>query len=780
MNAPSTPIARRRLLVRGIVQGVGFRPFVFNLAQRFGLMGFVGNNSSGVFIEIEGSADALAQFQRALVDEKPPLAMIDSIISDAMPPRGDNTFVIVESERQAQLSTPISPDICICDDCLRELFDPNDRRYRYPFINCTHCGPRFTIIKDIPYDRPLTTMAAFSMCPDCAREYHDLTNRRFHAQPIACPKCGPHVRYLQLVMGEQAGVIQGDAAIRATQQALREGAIVAVKGVGGFHLVCDALNDAAVRNLRERKGRADKPFALMVRDLDAARQLAEVSDEEAALMTSKERPIVLLRQRLHSAAASPLIAPGNNFIGIMLPYSPLHYLLLQKMPPLVMTSGNLSDEPICKDDDEALARLANIADAFLLHDREIHIGCDDSVVRLPPHPNPLPKGAREQGHELPIRRSRGYAPYPIKLPRPNQPSTPTSTLAVGGELKATFCLTNNDYAYMSQHIGDLENLETMQTFENSVEHFIKLFRGQPQRVVCDLHPGYLSGQWAQTYAHRHGLPLVKVQHHHAHIAALMAEHGLGGTQPIIGVAFDGSGYGTDGAIWGGEVFIADFARCERFAHLQYVPLPGGDISVKRPYRTALAHLWAAGVAWDEALPCVAACPPTERRVLQQQLERNLNCAPTSSMGRLFDAVAALLGVRQTVTYEAQAAIEMEALCADGGQDGYMFEIVNNASLQIDPSPMLHGIIADMRVGMSKAVMVSKVHTACAELILNLCLRARAVTRLNTVGLSGGVFQNVRLLSLAQQCLTQQGFEVLMHRRVPPNDGGLALGQACIG
>ena len=765
MNLSGTSIARRRLRVRGIVQGVGFRPFVFNLAQRFGLMGFVGNDSSGVFIEIEGDKNSLAQFQAQLIAEKPPLAMIDAITAEEISPRGDGAFVIVESERQANTSTPISPDICICDDCLRELFDPNNRRYRYPFINCTNCGPRFTIIKDIPYDRPITTMASFAMCPDCEHEYQDPTNRRFHAQPNACPVCGPHVRYWQLAMGNQSASLVGDDAIRATQQALRAGTIIAIKGIGGFHLACDATNDAAVRTLRQRKGRADKPFALMVRDLAAAKQLAEVSDDEATLLLSKERPIVLIEtRRLNTADGVSLqIAPGNHFIGIMLPYSPLHYLLLESMPPLVMTSGNLSDEPICKDNDEALSRLANIADGFLLHDRDIHIGCDDSVVRI------------LHRRELPIRRSRGYAPYPIKLPRPNLPST----LAVGGELKATFYLTNNDYAYMSQHIGDLENLETLHAFENAVEHFTKLFRVQPQHVVCDLHPGYLSSQWAAAYARKNSLPLVKVQHHHAHIAALMAEHGLDGSQPIIGVAFDGTGYGSDGAIWGGEVLIADYNGFERFAHLKYVPLAGGDISVKRPYRTALAHLWAAGIAWDEALPCVAACLPTERKVLQQQLERNVNCVPTSSMGRLFDAVAALMGVRQTVTYEAQAAIEMEALCTEGAQGNYTFEWVEGAPLQFSPAPLLRAIADNMRAGMSVAEMAGKVHTACADLILKMCLRVRESTKLNIVGLSGGVFQNVRLTTQAKQLLDQWGFEVLLHHQVPPNDGGLALGQACI-
>ncbi len=754
--------ARRRLIVRGIVQGVGFRPFVFGLAQRLALAGHVGNDSGGVFIEVEGAPDALAAFLHELRANPPPLAMVDSIEVEDVPALGESAFVIVESTTRADANTSISPDVCICDDCLRELFDPADRRYRYPFINCTNCGPRFTIIQDIPYDRPLTTMSAFPMCPACAREYHDPTDRRFHAQPVACPTCGPRVWFEAPGQPTQ----HDDDAIRAAQAALRDGRIIAVKGIGGFHLACDATNDVALRALRRRKGRVDKPFAVMARDLAAARALAEMDDDEIALLMSKARPIVLLRRR-PDAPLSELVAPGNAYVGLMLPYSPLHYLLLDGLTqPLVMTSGNLSDEPICKDNDEALRRLASLADGFLLHNRDIHMWCDDSVMRA------------FAGRALPIRRSRGYAPFPVQLAQPVP-----ALIAAGGELKATFCVARDRQAYLSQHIGDMENLETLQAFERALAHFVKLFRIAPERVVCDLHPGYLSTQWAERFAAERNLPLVKVQHHHAHIAACLAEHGFAPDAYAIGVSFDGTGYGSDGAIWGGEVLVANCRTFTRVAHLKYVPLPGGDASIKRPYRTALAHLWAAGIPWDDDLPCVSACPPQERRALRRQLERSFNCPPTSSMGRLFDAIAALVGVRQTVTYEAQAAIELEALCDDAEQGQYEWATTTAAdggALVLDPAPMLRRIVDDLRAGVARQVIAARLHNTLAELIAQTSDYARRQTGLNVVALSGGVFQNVQLLRRTLPRLRAAGFEVLMHRAVPPNDGGLALGQAVVG
>ncbi len=761
----SMTLERWHLFVRGVVQGVGFRPFVYALARRHGLVGHVGNTSAGVFIEVEGPRAALSTFEAALRAQPPTLAMIDAVDVTALAPRGDVAFVIVESEAQAAAGTPISPDICICDDCVRELFDPANRRYRYPFINCTNCGPRFTITKDVPYDRRLTTMAAFSLCADCAREYGDPGDRRFHAQPNACALCGPRVWFeaAPFVVDpppREAGRLleSHSAALAAAQTLLRAGQILAVKGIGGFHLACDATNPDAVRLLRERKGRVDKPFALMVRDHDAARRIARIDAQESHLLISRERPIVLVRSQESNLAAA--VAPGNRYVGLMLPYTPLHYLLLDGLDtPLVMTSGNRSDEPICTANDDARRTLAVLCDGFLMHDRDIHVWCDDSVVRV------------FRDHELPVRRSRGYAPFPIKLAGAHPP-----VLAVGGELKATFCLTRDGYAFMSQHIGDMETLETQHAFERAVEHFVGLFHATPALIACDAHPGYLSSQWAARYARQRGVPLVKVQHHHAHIVACLAEHGRPAGENVIGISFDGTGYGADGAIWGGEVMLANCAGFERVAHLAYVPLPGGDAAVKRPYRAALAHLRAAGIAWSDDLPCVRDCPPAERRVLAQQLARNINCVPTSSMGRLFDAVAALIGVRQTVTYEAQAAIEMESLCDAAADGAYAFAV---SGADIDPAPMLRAIVADLARETPVATIATRAHRAVAAMIAQVCERERARTAVNTVALSGGVFQNVTLLALAVERLEAARFEVLWHAKVPPNDGGLALGQAVI-
>lgn len=758
MNALLAPpasslLARRRLRVTGVVQGVGFRPFVYGLARTYTLAGWVSNNSAGVLIEIEGPPTALENFQTDLTAKKPPLAHIEAVSVEVIEPSGAVDFHIIESSAQPAANTLISPDIALCADCQRELFDPADRRYLYPFINCTNCGPRFTIIQDIPYDRPKTTMAAFAMCPACQAEYDDPLNRRFHAQPNACPECGP-----RLWLETKTGRTFTAAALEQTQHLLALGQIVAIKGIGGFHLACSAASDAALQLLRERKGRVDKPFAIMAANLEAVCEFAEVSTTEAELLTSKERPIVLL-QRKQETALSQFLAPGNPYIGVMLPYSPLHHLLLKDREPLVMTSGNYSDEPIAKDNAEARERLAELADAFLLHDRDIHVPCDDSVLRVLAAPPTL----------LPIRRSRGYAPFPVKLP-----FTVPPTLAVGGELKATFCLARDDYAFMSQHIGDMENLETLHAFERAVEHFQALFRCQPRQLVSDLHPRYLSSRWAKEHAN--GRPHLQVQHHHAHLAAVMAENGYAGDQPVIGFSLDGTGYGTDGAIWGGEVLLADYANFERVAHLAYVPLPGGDAAVKRPYRVALAHLQAAGVDWDEDLFPVAACPPEERRILAQQLRAGLQTVPTSSFGRLFDAVAALCGVRQTVTYEAQAAIEFEALAADEAET-YAFEI---SETTYSAAPVLRAMVADLRAGVPVASVASRFHNAVAELILTSSQRLRQTRNLNVVALSGGVFQNVTLLTRTLKRLHAHHFQTLVHHRVPPNDGGLALGQAVIG
>jgi hydrogenase maturation protein HypF len=783
----TSQLSARYIHIMGVVQGVGFRPFVYNLAKELELSGWVLNSSSGVEIEALGPLQTLEAFAERLKSEAPPLARIERVtvteiaVADVTLPDPDG-FAIRHSKAQPGEFQPISPDITICDDCLRELFDPDDRRHRYPFINCTNCGPRFTIIKDIPYDRPKTTMAPFKMCGDCQREYDDPANRRFHAQPNACPVCGPSVWLVPSrasnvrIRGEAIENRTSDEALTATRELLKSGAIVAVKGLGGFHLACDATNDEAVKELRERKGRVDKPFALMAFDVETVERFCTVNDDERELLTSRERPIVLLRERPDSSISS-FVAPGNRHLGVMLPYTPLHYVLLERTDgfpaALVMTSGNYSEEPIATGNEEAQTRLGRLADAFLLHDRQIHARCDDSVTRI------------FQGKELPIRRSRGYAPYPIHLP-----FSARQVLAVGGELKNTFCLTRDQYAFLSQHIGDMENYETLSFFEETVRQLARTFRVEPEIVAHDMHPGYLSTRWAQRVAQSesHGFSadcLVAVQHHHAQVASCLAEHGLTGERPVIGVAFDGTGYGTDGAIWGGEFLIMDYASFRRAAHLKYVPLPGGDAAIRRPYRIALAHLWAAGMAWDEDLPPVAAASPAERRVMTQQLERGVNTVPTSSSGRLFDAVSALAGIRQEINYEAQAAIELENLVESGENGAYTFDLMLSATrdtpdaMQIDSAPVIHDVVGDVRADIPSTVIAAKFHNGMAAMIRDVCVRLRKENDLDEVALSGGVFQNLALLGRAVPLLRGAGFTVYTHHLVPPNDGGLSLGQAVI-
>ncbi len=793
-GTPQVDRFRQRIVVAGVVQGVGFRPFVYGLALQENLSGFVGNDSSGVFIEIEGPAASLAAFRERLLGQPPPLAHIESVEVEELAPEGAGVFEIVHSKTRSSHSTLVSPDMCVCADCLSELVDPNDRRYRYPFINCTNCGPRFSIIKDIPYDRPLTTMADFPMCAICQSEYENPLDRRFHAQPNACPQCGPQV-WLETAAGrpgqKPGGAVKqsvSDMAFDKARQLLLAGKIVAVKGLGGFHLACSATDDSALRLLRERKGRVDKPFAVMALDVEAVRTFALLSDAEEAYLTSKERPILLLRKKLGSHL-SALVAPGNPYIGVMLPYTPLHYLLLQpeqryqpsaagtEPPPLlVMTSGNYSDEPIVMHNEEARERLSPLADAFLFHNRDIYARCDDSVIRILDVEN---TGAASNSRKrpadggspaaLPIRRSRGYAPFPVKLPFETLP-----ILAVGGELKSTFCLAKGPYAYMSQHIGDMENLETLLAFESAVSHFQHIFRTKPERIACDLHPRYLSSQWARE--HRANLPLIEVQHHHAHIAAVMAEHQLDGSQPVIGFSFDGTGYGTDGAVWGGEVLVADYHGFERPFFLHYVSLVGGDTAIKRPYRLALAHLRAAGVDWDERLPCVQAAAPVELEIINRQIEHDLNTVPTSSMGRLFDAVSSLAGVRQVATYEAQAAIEFEAVANSEIDGGYRFDLHEG---RFDAAPVIRAVTEDVLAGVSIGAISARFHHAVADIVLRISVEVQGQTGLSAVALSGGVFQNVTLLRQTDRMLQEAGFTVYYHRQVPPNDGGLALGQAAI-
>jgi len=744
-----------RVSVRGVVQGVGFRPFVYRLATRLGLGGTVRNTARGVEIEVEGAAGVLRRFVDKLVAEAPAAAHIDDVRVEDVEARGHADFTIERSHDGDGL-LPVAPDIATCPACVEELLDPADRRFGYPFTNCTACGPRFTIVRAVPYDRPNTTMTAFTMCAECRAEYDHPGDRRFHAQPNACAACGPR---LTLVDG-QGLPIDGDA-LSETRRRLATGRIVAIKGIGGFHLACDAGNDAAVQRLRERKGREAKPLAIMVSDVMTARRLCVVSDDESALLGSPARPIVILPMR-PGAGIAPSVAPGLGNLGVMLPYSPLHHLLWcgeERCPEaLVMTSGNLSEEPIATDNAEALARLGAIADAFLLHDRPIETRCDDSVTRV----------AAEA--ELPVRRSRGYAPFPVRLPFETRP-----ILACGAELKSTVCLARGPYAFLSPHIGDLGNYETYASYVAMVERMAALFRVRPEAVAHDLHPGYLSTRFAREYAP--ALPLIAVQHHHAHVAACMAEHGL--TGPVIGVAFDGTGYGTDGAIWGGEILVADYAGFERAAHLAYVPLPGGDLAVREPFRMALAHLARASCGWDSALPPVAAATDEERRVVARQLERGLNAPPTSSVGRLFDAVASLLGMRHRARYEAQAAIELEAMAIPGDHGCYPMELGGGEPMVIDPSPVIRGIVRDLQHGVAVPVVASRFHASVTAMILHVCVRLRSRTGLNRVVLSGGVFQNVTLLAGARRALLGAGFDVFSHHRVPPNDGGIALGQTVV-
>ena len=742
----STLLIRRRLRVSGIVQGVGFRPFVYGLATDMNLVGFVGNDTDGVFIEVESDAATLDRFVTELEASAPPAARIQRIESGDVQTTSNTSFKIVASHHAATGTALVSPDLRTCDDCLRELHDPHDRRYGYPFINCTNCGPRFTITERTPYDRPHTTMRPFEMCADCLAEYGDPTDRRFHAQPNACPECGPTVRTIP----------PSRDPIADTRQRIAAGETVAIKGLGGFHLACDATSDAAIALLRERKGRIDKPFAVMVSDLETARSIAAIDADETHLLTSRERPIVLVAKRTE-AAVSDLVAPGNGYLGVMLPYTPLHDLLIEPGDVWVMTSGNVSEEPIVTDSDDAVDRLGALTGSYLVHDRDIHVPCDDSVIRI------------LDGSEYPIRRSRGYAPFPVPLPFESPP-----ILATGGELKATFCLASGRDGFMSQHIGDMENLETLDAFTKAVDHFIELFRIEPELIAADLHPGYLSTKWAD----RRNLPVVKVQHHHAHIASVMAEHGV--LDPVIGFSFDGTGYGTDGTIWGGEILVGDYERFDRVGHLKPTPLPGGDAAVKHPARMALSHLHTAGIAWSKRLPPVSALSDADRALLKTQLERGINTIPTTSMGRLFDAIAAIAGVRQTVTYEAQAAIEFESLIDSTAGGTYTFAITEqDGSLMIDPSPVLRSVATDVAEGESTGMIAARFHRGVAEVIVATAERVRRRSGLTTVGLSGGVFQNVTLTQATRAALIERDFEVLVHRLVPPNDGGLALGQAVI-
>ena len=754
-------VVRASVRVEGVVQGVGFRPFVYSIATRLGLAGWVGNDVDGVFAEVEGAAACVEQFLGLLETQAPPMARVDRVTAAAMSPTGAAGFAIVASDHTGRRRALVSADTATCDDCLAELADPADRRFGYPFINCTNCGPRFTIVTGVPYDRPLTTMAPFTMCAECAAEYHDPADRRFHAQPVCCPACGPRLRLLDSQQNEMAGNPLAQAA-----RLLARGHVVAVKGLGGYHLAVDAGSEAAASALRARKHREDKPFALMAADLAAARELCEVDATGESLLASARRPVVLLDRR-PGAPVAAAVAPGNRQLGIMLPYTPLHHLLLAKVGhPIVLTSGNVSDEPIAYTDGDALARLAGIADAFLTHDRAIHIRTDDSVVR------PL------RGRETLLRRSRGYAPEPLglaaRLPRP--------VLACGAELKNTFCLAVEDRAFVSHHVGDLENFETLRSFTDGIAHFRRLFDTEPEVVAYDLHPDYLSTKYALDLD---GVDLAGVQHHHAHIASCLADNGEEG--PVIGVAFDGTGFGTDGTIWGGEFLLADLAGFERAGHLEPVPMPGGAAAIRQPWRMAAAYLDAAYAADVPAALEVMGRNAGRWRDVVTMARRGINAPPTSSAGRLFDAVAALLGVRDTINYEGQAAVELEQRADPAERGAYRASVGPGAAgpggeagpLRIRGADLVRAAAEDLLAGAAPPVIAARFHRGVAAAIAEVCAALRERSGLVTVALSGGVFQNLLLLGQVVDLLEESGFRVLTHARVPPNDGGISLGQAVV-
>jgi hydrogenase maturation protein HypF len=758
---PSSLLTRKRITVRGVVQGVGFRPYAYNLAQRLQLSGHILNTSAGLLIEIEGADPAVDEFLRTLRRHPPSLSQIADVVITDLNPCGDQAFVIRESVGVEGEFVLVASDVGTCSDCWHDFSDPNNRRYGYAFTNCTNCGPRYTIVQDVPYDRRLTTMSAFQMCASCQTEYDDPGNRRFHAQPNACPACGPQLALSRT--GESTA--HNTPSMAEVRRLLREGNVLAVKGLGGFLLACDAENDPAVRRLRQRKRRSDKPFALMARDVADIQRFCRVSETDHLALTSGRRPIVVM-SRIPESKIAPAVSPGNTTLGVMLPYTPLHYLLFSDSPDqpaefsaLVMTSGNLSEEPIVTSNEEAFDRLTNIADWFLIHNRDIYMRVDDSVIRT--------FGSQERV----LRRSRGYVPQAIDLKHPVR-----QILSCGAELKSTFCLTKDHYAILSQHIGDLENYETLVFFRETLENLKKLYRVAPEAVAHDLHPRYMSSRFAQE------LPIerkIGVQHHHAHVASCMAENHLSGK--VIGVAFDGTGYGTDGEIWGGEFLAADFADFVRRAHLRYVHLPGGDAAVRQPWRMALSYLrdcFGPGPL-PEDLPFLRNIPKREIAVVDAMMAQGINTGHTSSCGRLFDAVASLIGIHQEVTFEGQAAIALEMAAAAGIPEHYPFEVLDGEPAQIDVRPMIRNIVEDLLHSRPVGEIAAQFHNTIAVIIVDVSGRIRKSDGLNRVCLSGGTFQNHYLLARAVEGLKEDAFEVFTQAAVPPNDGGISLGQAVI-
>ena len=745
--------------VEGTVQGVGFRPFVYSLATGLGLSGLVGNDVDGVFAEVEGPPSAIKKFLTALEEKAPPLAKIERVTATAIAPKASTRFEIVASApaRQTQTRTLIAPDTATCADCLKELFDPADRRFRYPFINCTNCGPRFTIVRDVPYDRPLTTMSGFTMCEQCATEYHDPADRRFHAQPTCCPACGPRLRLLDPEGNPAETEPAGTAPLEAAAARIRKGQVLAIKGLGGYHLAADAACDRAVAALRARKHREDKPFAVLAADLASAKRLCEIGTAAASLLTSPARPIVLL-PKLPDAHIAPATAPGNRQLGIMLPYTPLHHLLARAVNrPIVLTSGNVSDEPIAYEDTDALARLNRIADCFLTHDRAIFERTDDSVTR-PFRDRPMV-----------IRRSRGYVPEPITTHR----GFTRPTLACGAELKNTFCLARENHAFVSHHIGDLENAETLRSFTEGIAHFRRLFDIEPQIVAYDLHPEYLSTKYA---LEQDDVDLVGVQHHHAHIASCLADNGVDG--PVIGVAFDGTGYGTDGTVWGGEFLVASLAEARRGGHFAPVPMPGGQAAIKQPWRMAAAYLDAVYAGEPPGLDVIRRNQEHWAAIVSMA-RKGVNSPLTSSAGRLFDAVASIIGVRDTINYEGQAAVELEQLAAPGEAGWYRAGMSSHSTFVVNGCDLVRAVAGDVTGGVPRDVVAARFHNGVAAAIEAGCALLRERHGLGTVALSGGVFQNMLLLHRTVARLEARGFRVLTHSRVPCNDGGISLGQAVV-
>jgi hydrogenase maturation protein HypF len=745
----------RKLGVKGIVQGVGFRPFVYQLANLYGINGEVANTSSGVSVHVEGMRENIESFCKDLSEKSPPLAHITEISVSPEPVKDFRDFTISKSRGATHKSTLISPDVSICADCLREVLDPADRRYHYPFINCTNCGPRYTIIDDIPYDRPNTSMKHFKMCEMCQAEYDDPGNRRFHAQPNACRDCGPQV---SLYDNARRPVPTTDA-VGQTATLLKQGFVVAIKGLGGFHLAANAEDSDSVARLRRRKHREEKPFAIMSYDLDCIRQYAHVEPEEAILLTSPQRPIVILKKKEPNSISNE-VSPRNRYFGTMLPYTPLHYMLLgYGFTALVMTSGNMTDEPIAIDNEDAFERLSKIADYLLIHNRDIYLRSDDSIVK------------RTAGARRFIRRSRGYIPIPVFL-REKVPEI----LACGAELKNTVCLTKGNQAFVSQHIGDLENLETLGFFGLTIDHMKRILDIDPKILAYDLHPDYLSTRYA---SEQDGVQKIQVQHHHAHIVSCMAENGLEG--PVVGLSFDGTGYGTDGSIWGGEVLVAETGQFTRVAQLSYVAMPGGAAAIKEPWRMGVSYLYDAygDSLWKLNLPMLREIAEKKVRIILEMISKKINSPNTSSLGRLFDGISAIVGIRKQVFFEGQAAMELEMLAGESTKATYDYEWVSGEVHKVLLQPIVIGVVGDLKKGIHPSEISSKFHMTLIHIFAKLCEVIRKEHSLNRVVLSGGVFQNSLLLTGLVGALEKNKFQVFTHRLVPTNDGGISLGQAMV-